>query len=86
MDQIACAVGGPLRVDPSEALGYKELGSIDFDFVLGDSNAPKDTMGILRRCKFDRLDILEENGGVWDTINMEKLSPEDAEKSSGHHP
>ena len=39
MDQIACAVGGPLRVDPSEALGYKELGSIDFDFVLGDSNA-----------------------------------------------
>ncbi|MAO45771.1 MAG: hypothetical protein CL823_01330 [Crocinitomicaceae bacterium] len=83
MDQIACAVGGPLRVDPSEALGYKELSSIDFDFVLGDSNAPKDTMGILRRCKFDRLDILEENGGVWDTINTGKLSPEDAEKVLG---
>ena len=57
MDQIACAVGGTLRVDSSLKNGYVDLGELDFDWVLGDSNSPKDTMGILKRCKFDRLEI-----------------------------
>jgi len=68
MDQIACSVGGSLRVDPNEKDGYKTLGNSSFDLVLGDSNTPKDTIGILARCKFDRLNILEKNGGVWDEI------------------
>lgn len=74
MDQIACAVGGALRVDPNEKDGYKELENPNFDFVLGDSNSPKDTMGILTRCKFDRLDILEARGGDWDRIDQTNLS------------
>ena len=73
MDQIACAVGGTLRVDPSADNGYVDLGELDYDLVLGDSNSPKDTMGILKRCKFDRLEILKANGGVWDTIDVSKL-------------
>ena len=60
MDHIACSVGGALRVDPNEKDGYINLGKSSFDLVLGDSNAPKDTIGILSRCKFDRLDILCE--------------------------
>lgn len=74
MDQIACAVGGTLRVDPSAENGYVDLGELDYDWVLGDSNSPKDTMGILKRCKFDRLEILDANGGVWDSIDVSKLS------------
>ena len=77
MDQIACAVGGALRVDPNEKDGYKELENPNFDFVLGDSNAPKDTMGILTRCKFDRLDILEARGGDWDRIDQTNLSEDE---------
>ncbi len=77
MDQIACAVGGVLRVDPAEKDGYRELENPNFDFVLGDSNAPKDTMGILTRCKFDRLDILEARGGDWDRIDQTKLSDDE---------
>ena len=60
MDHIACSVGGALRVDPNEKEGCVKLGDSTFDLVLGDSNAPKDTMGILARCKFDRLDILNK--------------------------
>ena len=78
MDQIACAVGGSLRVDPDASQGYIELNEPEFDFILGDSNAPKDTMGILSRCKYDRLDILEKNGGVWNEIDQSALSDTDA--------
>ena len=77
MDQIACSVGGALRVDPNEKDGYKKLGNSSFDLVLGDSNTPKDTIGILARCKFDRLDILDKNGGVWDEIDLNKLNEVD---------
>ena len=77
MDQIACAVGGALRVDPDEKQGYKELDNPDFDFVLGDSNSPKDTIGILSRCKFERLNILESNGGVLDEIEAKNLNEDE---------
>ena len=77
MDQIACAVGGVLRVDPTEKDGYRELENPNFDFVIGDSNTPKDTMGILTRCKFDRLDILEARGGNWDEIDQTNLSEDE---------
>jgi len=74
MDHIACAVGGPLRVDPSARNGYTQLPDSKFDWVLGDSNSPKDTLGILERCKFSRLAILESNGGVWDDIDLTQLN------------
>ena len=77
MDQIACAVGGVLRVDPTEKDGYRELENPNFDFVIGDSNAPKDTMGILTRCKFNRLDILEARGGNWDEIDQTYLNEDE---------
>ena len=78
MDHIACSVGGPLRVDPNEKDGYIKLEKSTFDWVLGDSNAPKDTLGILSRCKFERLDILERNGGEWDEIDVKTLNKVEA--------
>ncbi len=83
MDHIACAVGGGLRVDPSENEGYVKLGESSFDLVLGDSNMPKDTIGILERCKFDRLSILHKNGGNWDEINLDSLNEVDASLVKG---
>jgi len=83
MDHIACAVGGSLRVDPNEKEGYVKLGESTFDLVLGDSNAPKDTMGILARCKFERLDILHNNGGNWDKIDLDSLNEVDASLVKG---
>tara|TARA_Y100000589_G_scaffold311494_1_gene330875 strand:- start:4677 stop:6575 length:1899 start_codon:yes stop_codon:yes gene_type:complete len=77
MDQIACAVGGTLRVDPNATDGYVELQDPSFDFILGDSNVPKDTIGILSRCKFDRLNILESHGGDWDEIDISRLNQTD---------
>ena len=83
MDHIACAVGGGLRVDPSENEGYVKLGESSFDLVLGDSNMPKDTIGILERCKFDRLSILHKNGGNWDEINLDSLNEVDSSLVKG---
>ena len=83
MDHIACSVGGALRVDPNVDEGYIKLGESNFDLVLGDSNAPKDTLGILERCKFDRLDILNKNGGVWDEIDINTLNKVDASLVEG---
>jgi glucose-1-phosphate adenylyltransferase len=83
MDHIACSVGGALRVDPDEKEGYVKLGESSFDLVLGDSNAPKDTIGILARCKFDRLDILNKNGGNWDEIDLGALNEVDASLVTG---
>ncbi len=83
MDHIACAVGGGLRVDPSENEGYVKLGESSFDLVLGDSYMPKDTIGILERCKFDRLSILHKNGGNWDEINLDSLNEVDASLVKG---
>ena len=74
MDQIACALGATLRVDPDADNGYIRLSDASFDWVLGDSNLPKDTIGILRRCKTLRLELLESNGGVWDEIKEASLS------------
>ena len=83
MDHIACAVGGSLRVDPNVKEGYVKLGESSFDLVLGDSNAPKDTIGILERCKFDRLNILNKNGGDWDDIDLDALNEVDASLVKG---
>ncbi|MDG2310768.1 MAG: galactokinase family protein [Flavobacteriales bacterium] len=83
MDHIACSVGGALRVDPNEKEGCVKLGVSSFDLILGDSNAPKDTIGILARCKFDRLDILNRNGGNWDEIDVDSLNEVDASLVTG---
>ena len=83
MDHIACAVGGSLRVDPNENEGYVKLGESSFDLVLGDSNTPKDTIGILERCKFDRMSILHKNGGNWDEIDLDSLNEVDASLVKG---
>ena len=65
MDQFAIALGGLNRV---HADGRHEPFSTDGigHFILGNSGVTKDTQGILKRCKTDRLALLDKMGGHWD--------------------
>jgi galactokinase len=71
MDHVSIALGGSscLRIGPGmwevtilEALSPEVHGV----WILADSGEPKDTMGHLKRCKGDRLALLDELGGSWD--------------------
>jgi galactokinase len=69
MDHVTIALGGScLRIGPGmwEVKRLNPLLPEDGVWVLADSGEPKDTMGHLKRCKGDRLAILEELGGSWD--------------------
>lgn len=66
MDHITSALGGALRIGP-EMWQVQQLPLIDAGvWVLADSGEPKDTMGHLKRCKYDRLALLEKLGTDWD--------------------
>jgi galactokinase len=70
MDHVTIALGGSscLRIGPGmwEVKRLNPLLPEDGVWVLADSGEPKDTMGHLKRCKGDRLAILDELGGNWD--------------------
>ena len=71
MDHVTSAVGGILRIGPG-MWDYMHLDQPrEGVWVLADSGQPKDTLGHLKRCKSDRLTILEKLGGDWDN-NSEK--------------
>ena len=60
MDQNASAVGGVLYQEFNEPLLLKKLPVKLGAFVLGDSQEPKDTMGVLSRVKFAVLDAIRK--------------------------
>ena len=60
MDQFSTSIGGLIYLESHPKL---QIDKIDRDlgkFVLGDSRQQKDTIGILSRCKNERLAILEK--------------------------
>jgi galactokinase len=82
MDHVTIAVGGLLRIGGSESndnpWSYETLvsplpsmGGLLGAWVVGDSGEPKDTFQHLRRCKTDRLLLLERLGGDWDRADAE---------------
>jgi galactokinase len=74
MDHVTIAVGESscLRIGPGmwEVQRLDRLSPKDGIWILADSGEPKDTMGHLKRCKGDRLALLNELGGNWDA-NLE---------------
>ena len=83
MDHLSTAIGNAvyLEFDPkvkAEAL-QPNLGT----FVLADSLEPKDTIGVLKRAKFARLDLIEKikeqvpdfSLHTFETTDKEKLAP-----------
>ncbi|MAI23456.1 MAG: hypothetical protein CL828_05300 [Crocinitomicaceae bacterium] len=62
MDQVMCAMGGVRTVDFHPEFHTRLLPRPPGDWLLIDSEQPKDTLGILARAKHHRLDLLEAWG------------------------
>ena len=60
MDQYSSAVGGTIYLESEPKISIGELSHKLGVFVLGDSGEPKDTMGILQRCRDNRLTIIQK--------------------------
>ena len=57
MDQYSTAMGYLIYLESKPKISIQSLNPNLGTFVLGDSNEPKDTMGILARCRDARLTI-----------------------------
>ena len=60
MDQYTTAIGNLVYLEPEPSISVEKFNAPLGDFVLGDSREPKDTFGILSRCKNARLEILKK--------------------------
>tara|TARA_Y100000588_G_scaffold390903_1_gene497815 strand:- start:100652 stop:101701 length:1050 start_codon:yes stop_codon:yes gene_type:complete len=60
MDQYTTAVGRLIYLESKPEIIIQSLHSNLGTFVLGDSCEPKDTMGILNRCRDSRLDLIQK--------------------------
>jgi len=60
MDQYTTAMGGLIYLQSEPDIRVRSVKAKLGDFVLGDSNEPKDTMNILLRCRDTRLEILKK--------------------------
>ena len=60
MDQYTTAIGNIVYLEPEPIISVEKFNAPLGDFVLGDSREPKDTFGILSRCKNTRLEILKK--------------------------
>ena len=74
MDQFSTSIGGLIYLESYPKL---KIDTIDRDlgkFVLGDSLQQKDTIGILSRCKNERLTIFEKMKKKESKINISSIS------------
>ena len=60
MDQYATAIGNLVYLESEPSISVEKFNAPLGDFVLGDSREPKDTFGILSRCKNRRLEIFKK--------------------------
>ena len=60
MDQYSTAMGYLIYIQSEPGITIESLNPILGTFVLGDSCEPKDTMGILSRCRDPRLEIIQK--------------------------
>ena len=60
MDQYSTAMGGLIYLESEPKISIRKLSLNLGVFVLGDSGEPKDTMGILQRCRENRLTIIQK--------------------------
>ena len=60
MDQYTTAMGNLIYIESEPDITIESLNPILGTFVLGDSCEPKDTMGVLSRCRDSRLEIIQK--------------------------
>ena len=76
MDHYTCAVGGVLFIDTESGKVKKLLPSLS-GFVLGNSQKPKDTKGILRRVREGQSRALEELAKIYPGFDLKTTSFEE---------
>ncbi len=74
MDQYSTALGGLIYLESNPKVVVEQLTNDLGAFVLGDSMEEKDTLGILSRCRDNRLSILNKMRGFNSDINFHNVS------------
>lgn len=70
MDHFATAVGQVIYLESTPTIRLVELSPKLGTFVLGDSQEPKDTIGILKRVKLGMLDIMARLKAVYPAFSL----------------
>ena len=74
MDQYTTAMGHIIHLESEPHLSIQSLNPELGSFVLGDSEQPKDTMGILKRLNDSRVEILNTLRAKNPTINIHTMN------------
>jgi len=74
MDQYSTALGGLIYLESNPKVVVEHLAKDLGAFVLGDSMEQKDTIGILSRCRDNRLSILKKMKKFNSDINFHNIS------------
>ena len=76
MDQYSTAIGNLIYLESEPDLSIKTLNPNLGAFVLGDSCEPKDTMGVLSRCREARLELFEVLKNLNPKLNIQTCHDE----------
>jgi len=83
MDQYTTAIGGCIYLD-QQPFSVKQLQPKLKTFVLGNSNQPKDTMAILKRCRDQRISIMEKLNTIYPDVSFNNCSDEHGKSILNH--
>ncbi|MEO8167406.1 MAG: galactokinase family protein [bacterium] len=86
MDQYSTALGGIIAIDFFPELKVEPIMAVPGTFVLGDSQEPKDTQGILSRVKYGVLEILENLSGTNSGFSLYAETAESISRYRGRLP
>ncbi len=84
MDHYSTAMGGVLAIDFHPKLRVEKIDVALGTFVLGDSQEPKDTHGILSRVKFGVLNTVRKLVSIRPDFSLQKASHEDIDRLASH--
>ncbi len=79
MDHYSTAFGGILAIDFHPKLHVAKIDATLGTFVLGDSQEPKDTQGILARVKFGVLNTVRKLSEIHPGFSLQKASHKDVD-------
>jgi galactokinase len=79
MDHYSSALGGVIYLESFPTIKAHKIKPLQDVFVLGNSGEPKDTKTILKRVKFQVLDIIKDLGRKYSDFSLQECSLEDIE-------
>lgn len=73
MDHYSTALGGLIYLESKPDISIEHLYAKLGTFVLGDSDEPKNTLGILRRCRDKRIKIMEKLRRLYSNFDLHQF-------------